>query len=64
MTQYGDALLRVRPSRRVRLGKLTLDAELQRLTQGTVDAAGREIHRGRSPPARARRCLRAWPSRS
>jgi hypothetical protein len=46
MTQYGDALLRVRPGRRARLGKLTLDAELQRLTQATVDAAGREIHRG------------------
>ncbi|HYK06084.1 MAG TPA: hypothetical protein VE974_30355 [Thermoanaerobaculia bacterium] len=44
MTQYGDALLRVRPEHRERLGKLTLDADLQRLTQATVDAAGREIH--------------------
>jgi hypothetical protein len=44
MSQYGDALLRVRPEHRGRLGKLTLDADLQRLTQATVDAAGREIH--------------------
>jgi hypothetical protein len=46
MTQFGDALLQVRPERRGRLGKLTLDADLQRLTQATVDNAGREIHRG------------------
>ena len=44
MAQLGDALLRVRPERRGALGKLTLDADLQRLTQSTVDAAGREIH--------------------
>lgn len=44
MGQYGDAMLRVRPERRGRLRKLTLDASLQRLTQATVDAAGREIH--------------------
>ena len=44
MSQFGDALLRVRPQRRGRLSKLTLDADLQRLTQGTVEAAGREIH--------------------
>jgi hypothetical protein len=46
MTQFGDALLRVRPERRGRLGKLTLDADLQRLTQAAVDVAGREIHSG------------------
>ncbi|HEY0160178.1 MAG TPA: hypothetical protein VGF28_23020 [Thermoanaerobaculia bacterium] len=44
MTQFGDALLRVRPEQRGSLGNLTLDADLQRLTQATVDAAGREIH--------------------
>ena len=44
MEPFGDALLRVPPERRGRLGKLTLDAELQKLTQATVDAAGREIH--------------------
>jgi hypothetical protein len=43
MGQFGDALLRVRRDRRERLRKLTLDADLQRLTQDTVDAAGREI---------------------
>jgi len=46
MEPFGDALLRVRPERRARLGKLTIDADLQRLTQATVDAAGREIHSG------------------
>lgn len=44
MAQFGDSLLRVRPEHRGRLGTLTLDADLQRLTQATVDAAGREIH--------------------
>ncbi|HEX6085058.1 MAG TPA: hypothetical protein VF266_11070 [Thermoanaerobaculia bacterium] len=44
MEPFGDALLRVPPERRARLGKLTLEAELQKLTQATVDAAGREIH--------------------
>ena len=44
MEPFGEALLRVPPERRARLGKLTLQAELQKLTQATVDAAGREIH--------------------
>ena len=46
MSQFGDALLRVPPERRGALGKLTLDADLQRLAQATVEAAGREIHSG------------------
>jgi hypothetical protein len=41
---FGDALLRVRRDRRTRLGKLTLDADLQRITKSTVDAAGREVY--------------------
>ena len=43
LDQFGEALLRVRESRRSRIGELTLDADLQRATQSTVDAAGREV---------------------
>ena len=42
MAQTGDALLRVEDARRNRMRELTIDADLQRITQATVDAAGRE----------------------
>ncbi|HYR27787.1 MAG TPA: hypothetical protein VEU30_04945, partial [Thermoanaerobaculia bacterium] len=43
MREAGEALVRVRQPYRARATKLTIDAELQRVTQPAAEAAGREI---------------------
>ena len=43
---FGDALLRVPEARRTRIRNLTIDADLQSVTQSTVESAGRELYSG------------------
>jgi hypothetical protein len=43
IAEAGKALFRVRGRQRARVAQLTIDAELQRITQSTADAAGREL---------------------